>query len=213
MPRYGTIDRAYGARLATCDPSADGPIYMLNLMKYRAVADYDGASSPGGKEISGREADDIYSPVDVLHDIGAAITLSADVIDATEDWDRVAVVKYATRRSFIEMQSRGDFQEKHTHKDAGMDHTIVMGTTPTGELPMRAKPDRLLLEVWLGEEPSPLVPDMAGRFAVEGTIIGDGRAWTGARWTPIASGVDVVLPAPAPERQALVLQPAIDRWL
>jgi hypothetical protein len=212
MPRYGTVDHTYGAQLATCDPAADGPIYMLNLMKYRAVADYDGASGGDATEISGREADDIYSPVDVLHDIGAAITLSADVLDATEDWDRVAVVKYPTRRSFIEMQSRRDFQEKHTHKDAGMDHTIVLGTVPSGDLPSRAKPERLLLELWHGEEPSLLNPGGTGEFVVEGTIVGDGRAWSGARWTPIAPEATVVLPAPSPERQALVLQPSIDRW-
>jgi hypothetical protein len=212
MPRYGTVDRTYGAHLATCDPSADGPIYMLNLMKYRAVADYDGTSGAPATAISGREADDIYAPVDVLHDIGAAITLSADVLAATEDWDRVAVVRYATRRSFIEMQSRRDFQERHTHKDAGMDHTIVMGTVPAGGLPSRAKPDRLLLEVWHGAAPSPLVAGSAGTFEVEGTIVGDGRAWTGARWTPIAGGTDVVLPDASPEHQVLVLRPGIDRW-
>lgn len=210
MPRYGTVDRAYAAQLATCDEAADGPIYMLNLMKYRAIADYDGAAR--ASEISGREADDLYSPVDVLHDIGAAITLSADVVDATEDWDRVAVVKYPTRRSFIEMQSRRDFQEKHTHKDAGMDHTIVLGTVPSGDLPPRAKPDRVLLEIWLGEEPAPVLSGPSARFVVEGTIIGDTRAWSGARWTPIAAGADLELAASAPERQALVLQPSIDRW-
>jgi len=212
MPRYGTIDHTYGAHLATCDPAADGPIYMLNLMKYRAVADYTGPDA-GDEEISGREADDRYSPVDVLHDIGAAITMSADVVDATEDWDRVAVVRYPTRRSFIEMQSRRDFQEKHTHKDAGMDHTIVMGTVPASDLPARAKPGRVLLEVWRGDAPPPLVAHSgAGRFDVEGTIIGDGRVWSGARWTPIAEGIDVALPPGSAEHQVLVLQPGIDRW-
>jgi hypothetical protein len=111
------------------------------------------------------------------------------------------------------MQSRRDFQEKHTHKDAGMDHTIVMGTLPSGDLPRRAKPHRLLLEVWQGDEPSPLVPTTAAGFTVEGTIVGDGRSWAGARWTTMAADLEVVLPARSPEHQVLVLQPAIDRWL
>jgi hypothetical protein len=42
----------------------------------------------------------------------------------------VAVVKYPTRRSFIEMQSRPEFVDKHAHKDAGMEQTIVIGSQP-----------------------------------------------------------------------------------
>ena len=44
----------------------DGPIWMVNLMKYRDIADYeDGREST----ISGQEADDLYAPIDVLSDI------------------------------------------------------------------------------------------------------------------------------------------------
>jgi len=34
-PRYGTVDRQYATRLATTAPEFDGPIWMVNLMKYR----------------------------------------------------------------------------------------------------------------------------------------------------------------------------------
>jgi hypothetical protein len=211
MPRYGTVDREYGMRLATCDPAADGPVYMLNLMKYRARADY-GGDAPAEAGVTGREADDLYSPVDVLHDIGAAICLTADVLDASEDWDRVAVVRYPTRRSFIEMQSRRDFQDKHVHKDAGMDHTSVMGTLPTGALPPRSKPGHVVLEVWRGDPPAPVVAGDATTFSVEGTIIGDGRGWDGARYTAVAPDAVVPLGHAGPEHQVLVLRPTIDRW-
>src|SRR3954468_9460946 len=169
--------------LATCEPAADGGIYMLNLMKYRAEADYGAAGEHG---VSGREADDRYAPVDVLASIGAVVCFTADVAQGSDDWDRIGVVRYPTRRSFIEMQSRGDFKEKHVHKEAAMDHTIVMGTLPAGALPGRAKPSRMLLEVWDGEVPAPLVPGPSATFEIEGTIVGDGRRWTGARYTPIA---------------------------
>ena len=134
-PRYGTVDRDYGLRLATCDPADDGPIWMVNLMKYRAVADYS-ATDDGtmGAAVSGREADDRYAPLDVLADIGAEVVFHGDVDqqllgDGTV-WDRVGIVRYPTRRSFIEMQSRDDFRERHVHKEAGMDRTIVMGCLP-----------------------------------------------------------------------------------
>ena len=130
-PRYGQVDRAYGLQLATTPPEDDGPIWMVNLMKYRDVADYaDGREST----ISGREADEIYAPIDVLADIGAEVVFVADVeqqlLGDSPIWDRVAIVKYASRRSFIEMQGRPDFQEKHAHKDAGMETTIVSGCLP-----------------------------------------------------------------------------------
>ena len=216
MPRYGTIDRDYGMRLATCDPATDGAIYMLNLMKYRDTADYDrgsdrGSGSGNDGSVSGREADDRYAPVDVLAAIGATVCFTADVLDASEDWDRVAVVRYPTRRSFIEMQSRKDFQEKHVHKEAGMHHTIVMATLPVGDLPARARPNRVLLEVWAGDTPPSVRREAAVTFDVEGTIIGDGRTWTGARYTALDGGAEVDRSATTAQ-QVLVLEPTIDRW-
>ena len=209
MPRYGTIDRDYGMRLATCDPAADGAIYMLNLMKYRDEADYGG---DGDKGVSGRDADDRYAPVDVLAAIGATVCFTADVLEASEDWDRVAVVRYPTRRAFIEMQSRKDFQEKHVHKEAGMDHTIVMATLPANDLPGKATPRRMLLEVW-DDDAHPLIGgESAFAFDVEGTIIGDGRAWSWARYTVLDRRTDVALSLATGAHQALVLEPVIERW-
>jgi len=209
VPRYGRIDKDYATALATCEPAADGGIYMLNLMKYRTEADYGAGGEHG---VSGREADDRYAPVDVLESIGAVICFSADVAQGSEAWDRVAVVRYPTRRSFIEMQTRGDFQEKHVHKAAGMDHTIVMGTLPSGALPGRAKPQQMLLEVWDGSAPAALVAGPAATFEVEGTIVGDERRWTGARYTPIERDVDFPLHVASTSHQVLVLAPTIERW-
>ena len=58
--RYGTIDHEYGLKLATTEPGDDGPVWMINLMKYREVAEY----GDGSAGISGREADDRYMPVE-----------------------------------------------------------------------------------------------------------------------------------------------------
>jgi hypothetical protein len=129
--RYGTIDPIYADRLASTPPSEDGPVWMVNLMKYRETAEYaDGRAST----VSGRHADDLYSPLESLAAVGAEVVLFADVdtqlLGKEPTWDRVAVVKYPTRRSFIDMQSRPDFIDKHAHKEAGMEQTIVIGTQP-----------------------------------------------------------------------------------
>ena len=137
--RYGTIDPTYATRLATTPPSDDGPVWMINLMKYRETADYtDGREST----VSGRHADDLYAPLESLAAVGAEVVLIADVetqlLGDEPKWDRVGVVKYPTRRAFIEMQSRPDFIDKHVHKDAGMKQTIVIGAQPLASPPLPA---------------------------------------------------------------------------
>ena len=139
--RYGQVNFDYGLRLATTPPEEDGPIWMVNLMSYRERADYaDGRAS----EISGREADDRYAPLGPLAQVGAEVVLFADVdtqfLNDTPKWDRVAIVKYPTRRSFIDMQALPEFKELHHHKDAGMSSTFVIGCLPMSvpELPADA---------------------------------------------------------------------------
>lgn len=202
MPRYGHVDLEYASRLADW-PGEDDGVYMLNLMAYRDEADY----GPGGERgISGREADDRYAPVEVLRELGASVCLFAEVVDATERWDRVAVVRYPTRRSFIDMQARSDFQALHVHKEAGMERTIILGTRPTGRFPS-AEAEAMLLEVWSGAGPD--VAADGSEFEVEGTIVGDGRPWTRVRYSP-ANGS--ALPAADDGRQALLLRPLVNRW-
>ena len=131
MPNHGQIDHEYGLKLATTAPDDDGPVWMVNLMRYKAQAEYvDGRES----ELSGREADDAYTPVGPLGAVGAEIVFVADVEDQflgdEPKWDRIGVVKYPTRASFIAMQQRDDFQQAHEHKEAGMAESIVIGSLP-----------------------------------------------------------------------------------
>lgn len=221
-PRYGRIDHDYGMKLATTAPEDDGPIWMVNLMKYRETADYtDGRDS----SISGREADDLYAPVDVLADIGAEIVFAADVdqqlLGDEPHWDRVAIVKYPTRRSFIDMQSRSDFQDKHVHKEAGMASTIVSGCLPipipqgewvdwaevphpptaedgpvvvihvlkyeTASAPELTPEEMEAYQTAAGTVAVPHGVRINGWFAVEGTILGDGRTWDQVRFNEFPS--------------------------
>jgi hypothetical protein len=171
---YGTIDFTYAASLANRPEAEDGPIWMVNFMRYKEVARYDDS----GEEISGKEADDRYAPVDVLNRIGAVVAYFGDVIDGDDTWDRMAIVRYPTRRSFIEMQERQDFKEKRVHKDAGMAFTIIMCSLPEG--PMHGAGDGSGVVQFIGypagtPRPDPL--DGSVQFSVEGTVIGDERRW------------------------------------
>lgn len=264
-PRYGTIDTDYGMRLATTAPEDDGPVWMVNLMKYRETADYlDGRES----SISGREADDLYTPIDSLAAVGAEIVFAADVdqqlLGDETVWDRVAVVKYPTRKSFIDMQSLPSFQDSHQHKEAGMDRTIVMGGQPM-ELP--TAPEGFEPADW-SDVPHPPTDDdgsvvvlhvirfedtadaattpsameqyqseaakvalghgvsIGGWFSIEGTILGDGRAWHQARFNvfPSKEAFMAVVMDPArleaqkdhretaiADTYTMILRPVIDR--
>jgi hypothetical protein len=129
--RYGQIDLDYAQRLATTADAEDGPVWMVNLMRYRDTAEYsDGRDST----LSGREADDAYAPLESLAAVGAEVVFFGDVetqlLGDLPPWDRVAVVKYPTRRSFIDMQERKEFKDQHHHKDAGMEATIILGCQP-----------------------------------------------------------------------------------
>lgn len=129
--RYGTIDEQYLEQLGTTPPDEDGPIWMVNLIRHRDRADYaDGRET----ELSGREADEQYAPLESLAAVGAEVVFVADVQDqllgAAPQWDQVAVVRYPTRRAFVEMGQRPEYQEAHAHKDAGVAETIVIATTP-----------------------------------------------------------------------------------
>jgi hypothetical protein len=204
VPRYGRIDTEYGQHLATSQ--TDEPIYMLSLTKFRPEAD------DSERGTTGRLADARYAPLALLSTVGATLCFVADVVAGSGDWDQVAVVSYPTRRSFIDIAMRRDFQDWHLAKQAGMDRTAVMGTVPVTKLPDPATKRLVLLEVWNGQAPAQVADGPAVAFDVEGTVIGDGRSWSGARYTTIEPGTALPLQEPRPDYQALLLEPAIEHW-
>jgi hypothetical protein len=224
--KYGMIDKDYAISLATCAPENDGPIYMVNLMKYHEVAQYGEGSGPEGA-ISGREADDRYNPTSILSKIGATMVFLADVVgthSGGDDWDRIAVVRYATRKSFIDMQSRRDFSEKHEHKAAGMKRTIIVCCRPEDlSLDERGRPQHVdgrfaTMVVRRGTERASAFASLPGavNFAAEGTIIGDGRSWDTVQFIAAASADEARAIAesagggPAGEDYAMSLQITLD---
>ena len=182
-PRYGIINYDMMADWMGRTPDADGPFWALNLMKYRAVAEYaDGRATAR----SGRDADDEYTPRDSLRAIGAMIAFAADVDDqsgAEPRWDRIGIVRYPSRAKFLEMQQRDDFKSKHVHKDAGMECTIVMSCLPAAAPALSAADgDTIVMRVARTSTDSTLSrvdgSTHLAAFAVEGVIVGDERTWT-----------------------------------
>ena len=226
-PRYGKPNVSYVSTWFS-DPN-DKPMWALNLMKYRPIADYvDGRDL----HISGADADMLYNPTGPLAEVGGRVMLVTDVLHQISGdqilWDRVAVAYYPKRLAMIEMQQLPSFIDLHAHKDAAMDFTIVMASMPTENCPQPADwsmltgDDLLLVQVSSDEsivDFSTLVPSRRiGDYSVEGVIVGDERAWTRATWDIIArTEVDKLVTASTnlseASTYAMILEPILDMML
>lgn len=197
----------------------DSYVWMVNLMKYKARARYEDGTD-GGR--SGMEADDEYAPVDVLKSLGAEVAFMGAVeqqLEGSPDWDRVAIVRYPNRLSFMTMEQREDFQEKHVHKEAGMDFTIVFGALPDGDGVEAPAGARYLLRVRRLAEGSPAPAEPAGlrrvaHLKVDGVAVGDERNFDDCLFDVVEddAALAAVQGQPGVEEQiALVLGRQIDR--
>ncbi len=106
-----------------------GPFYMLNLIRFREFAEYrDGRET----NLTGREANAIYSPTEFLSAIGARPVFYSSVdnqIDGDDHiWQDVALVEYPCPAGFFAMTTDPEFLARAIHKDAGVEKTIVMVT-------------------------------------------------------------------------------------
>ena len=124
---FGETDEALVQEMIAAP--TEGPFYMVNLIKYRERAVY-----PDGRDtdLTGREANALYSPVEFLEAIGARLVFNTKVhnqIDGNDVvWDDIAVVEYPCPLAFFAMISHPDFQARAVHKEAGVEKTIVMVT-------------------------------------------------------------------------------------
>ncbi len=199
MPRYGQLNNSYVASWFERDEPG-GPMWALNLMKYRERAEYaDGRES----SISGMEADDVYAPHEHLRDVGSRLLMVAPVLHQlvgdAHVWDRIAIAQYRDRMAMIEMSSKAEFQADEAHKEAGMDFTIVMATFPVAGEPVPPQlsgvdDDWLLLVQVVGDAATAdIAADVdsvrIGRFTIEDRIIGDDRTFAEARYDLVSPDV------------------------
>ncbi len=107
------------------EPGPEGPIYMLNLLKYKEKAEYaDGRET----DMTGAEAYSIYAAEVVAHlaKVGAVATFSAAVerlmLGEVEDlWDTAAIAMYPSREAMLKMISDPDYQASAVHREAGLE--------------------------------------------------------------------------------------------
>ena len=103
----------------------DSPIYMLNLIKFKEMAEY-----PDGREtnLTGAEACGIYSKEVVGHlakRVGGALVFSARIErlmlgEVEELWDTAAIAMYPSRKAMMEMMMSPEYQASAVHREAGL---------------------------------------------------------------------------------------------
>ncbi|MBI1406733.1 MAG: DUF1330 domain-containing protein [Caulobacter sp.] len=126
MPRQDQIVGLLGL-------GGEAPIVMLNLLKFRDVADYDDPAEP---KISGREAYMRYGePMSALVAAkGGRVLFSANVDalvigEVGELWDSAAIVEYPNRAAFVAIASSPEVQAIGHHRQAGLAGQLLIQCT------------------------------------------------------------------------------------
>jgi uncharacterized protein (DUF1330 family) len=114
----------------------EGPICMVNLLKFRDKAAYADGSEP---ELPGRDAYMRYGMAvqACLAKVGGKARFSAMVSDillgeVEELWDMVAIAEYPSRMAMLTMVQTPEYQAITCHRDAGLAGQLNIATHAFG---------------------------------------------------------------------------------
>jgi uncharacterized protein (DUF1330 family) len=116
------------------DKGPDGPIVMVNLLKYRKTAAYESGRPEAKENLSGLEAYRRYGMVALQHVMAAGgrvvwggpqkMVIVGD--DGANDWDEIVCVQYPSREAFLKMTQDADYLAAHYHREAGLERTSLL---------------------------------------------------------------------------------------
>ena len=104
----------------------DGPVVMLNLLKFKPG---------GGAQEYGKYGGSVVQMVEARGGkvlwMGRVDQTLIGPVDAT--WDAVALVQYPSRKDFIEMTTSKEYDSAHEHREDGLERTLLLACTPRAE--------------------------------------------------------------------------------
>lgn len=117
------------------DRGRDGPVVMMNLLKFRETANYP--ADAGVAPCSGKEAYDRYqhaftvavgsvSQAEVLYDGPCEQVFIGQVGSDAADWDKLLLVRYPTRQNFLGMMADDSYRDALVHRYAGLERTLLI---------------------------------------------------------------------------------------
>jgi uncharacterized protein (DUF1330 family) len=107
-----------------------GPIYMINLIKYRDKAEYE-----DGREtnLSGKEAFQLYAHEadKMLREFNAEMIFVSNITelimgDVEELWDEFTVVRYASRQDLLRLVRSTEWDHLNVHRAAGISGQLLI---------------------------------------------------------------------------------------
>jgi hypothetical protein len=116
-------------------PGPDGPIFMVNLLKFKEKAAYEDGRPT---ELSGREAYMLYgrAVAELLPKFGGRGIFAADVtflsLGRVETlWDEVAIAMYPRRADMVRMSMSDEWRAIAVHRSAGLAGQLNIETVVT----------------------------------------------------------------------------------
>lgn len=104
--------------------SVEGPVMMVNLLKFREKATYPDGRDP---ELSGREAYARYAQEmeRLLEAQGGRFEFGAEVVglllgEVEDLWDTVGIAYYPSSKTLLQIASTPEFQAIEIHRVAGL---------------------------------------------------------------------------------------------
>src|SRR5205807_8115459 len=119
------------------------PVVMLNLNRYREIADYGDGDARGEQPVGGREAYLRYGIVAfaAIEGVGGRILWSTDAHDVVigcdhDRYDEVVAVWYPNRDAFLRLAEHPGYLDALAHRRAALEQATLLAcaASPTPEL-------------------------------------------------------------------------------
>jgi uncharacterized protein (DUF1330 family) len=117
---------------ALVNSELEGPVVMLNLLKYAEWATGDAAATG----ITGEQSYEKYGQEVQSHlaEVGARLLWrgradSVVIGGEADDWDEVLLVEYPSRKAFLQMVSQKDYEKTSEHRTNALADSRLIATT------------------------------------------------------------------------------------
>lgn len=116
------------------DRKTGDPIFMLNLLKFKAKAEYKDQRET---DLTGRQAYALYGAGfdTVMAPLGTEIIYSGEIRGfligfGEDDWDSVALIKYPSTDVMLGMFRNESYQQIQVHREAALEGQLLLECGP-----------------------------------------------------------------------------------